>query len=96
MIDQTTLARLIEESREEQESTSIMQAAEGSADGIDSKSQYSVVARQTQSELSMMQLNRVDRQVQTLGEAQHMLNELQRKRAEYDELFRSKGPDGLG
>ena len=73
-----------------------MQAAEGSADGIDSKSQYSVVARQTQSELSMMQLNRVDRQVQTLGEAQHMLNELMRKRAEYDELFRSKGPDGLG
>jgi len=44
----------------------------------------------------MMQLNRVDRQVQTLDEAQHMLNELQRKRAEYDELFRSKGPDGLG
>ena len=73
-----------------------MQAAEGSADGTDSKSQYSVVARQSQSELSMMQLNRVDRQVQTLGEAQHMLNELQRKRAEYNELFRGKGPDGLG
>ena len=64
LIDQTTLERLIDECKQEQ-------------DQIDSISQknftdgQSVVSRQ--SELSMMQLSKVDRQERTIQEAQTML-----------------------
>ena len=52
---------------------------------LDSESHYSLVSRpQSQSELSMMQLARVDRQVQTLEDASRMLEKIQRRREEYN------------
>lgn len=66
LIDQITLARLIDECREEQEQHAIL-PPDSDPDG---RSNYSLVSMvNSQSELSMMQIARVDRQLETLAEA---------------------------
>ena len=55
---------------------------------IQSSEGFSLVrAPSRQSELSMMQLSRVDRQMETLAEAQQMLDKLKAQRAQQEYLF---------
>lgn len=77
-IDSITLSRLIDECKEEQEQISIIEMSEHNSDTRS-------MASFQQSEISMMQLAKVDRQFENINEARKMLEDIQSSRKLYQD-----------
>ena len=85
-IDSITLARLIEESREEQDQQSLMEVAASECNSlIGGQKSNTQIALYKQSELTMMQLARAEEATKPILEAQKVLKEIESDRLQYYE-----------
>lgn len=78
-LDPSTLARLIDECREEQEQQSLLEVAIG-----DNQSSNTQIKLYQGSELGQMQLARIDQQTQKIHEANSVLESIKRDREIWD------------